>query len=287
MQHKDLISATLKVLNKLKHHEKAFFWIHFSDLHAPYISNNYVLESLFEGYSELGILPEKLARLLAIRLKKIHNIIAHQIAILIRTLIEEVSTISSRYLIIITADHGEELYDHKAFGHDGKRVNNVNIRHMYNELLHVPLIVIGSEISHYEDYKTLVHHVDIAPTFIAVSNIESKMPCLGKALTEIIECRGAERSYVISEAKAIRIANSFLEYGETYALIKDDFKYIWHPVLGDELYDLHKDPHEKHNLSSERPDLLYIFKESLMRYKKMINRVELIYKIRRARELLH
>ena len=65
-----------------------------------------------------------------------------------------------RSLLIITADHGEEIYDHGGWGH----------RHqLHDELPHVPLVIRwpGGEQADTR-VTTLVSLVDLAPTILNV-----------------------------------------------------------------------------------------------------------------------
>ena len=61
-------------------------------------------------------------------------------------------------IIIITADHGEEFYDHRDFQH-GKT--------LYDESTHIPLIIIAPGIAH-EVISKQANQIDIMPTILAL-----------------------------------------------------------------------------------------------------------------------
>ncbi len=63
-----------------------------------------------------------------------------------------------RTLVIVTSDHGEELWDHRKFFHG---------QSLYDELLHVPLLVRFPEVGHGRVVESIVSTVDIAPTVAA------------------------------------------------------------------------------------------------------------------------
>ena len=63
-------------------------------------------------------------------------------------------------LIVLTSDHGEAFYDHGAWGH---------AKTLYEELIHVPLIVKWPGNSPKGDVETLVTLVDLFPTLLEAS----------------------------------------------------------------------------------------------------------------------
>jgi len=65
-------------------------------------------------------------------------------------------------LTIITADHGEEFLDHGHFGHRPK---------LYDELIHVPLVIKGPGIPQGKRVDKIVQHLDIAPTILDLLDI--------------------------------------------------------------------------------------------------------------------
>jgi arylsulfatase A-like enzyme len=66
-------------------------------------------------------------------------------------------------LVVITADHGEEFYDHGSFGHG---------RTLFEEVLRVPLIVRTPRQKRGRVIERLVSSVDVAPTLLDVIGLE-------------------------------------------------------------------------------------------------------------------
>src|SRR5690606_37936808 len=62
-------------------------------------------------------------------------------------------------IVIITADHGELFHEHGFVNHAG---------YMYEEVMHVPLLLYGLEPESHGEVDRLVGHVDIAPTIADV-----------------------------------------------------------------------------------------------------------------------
>jgi len=65
-------------------------------------------------------------------------------------------------IVVVTADHGEEFQEHGARGH-GKT--------LFDETIHVPLIVLGSDRPHPGVVEHLVSSVDIAPTILELAGV--------------------------------------------------------------------------------------------------------------------
>jgi len=131
-------------------------------------------------------------------------------------------------VIIITADHGEEFFEHGNFDHSHS---------VYNELAHIPLIVHlpGGPTGR---LKTVVRSIDIAPTILDVANVgydESEFQ--GRTLLSVI--RGEETT------DRDALTESCFEYEERKALVSDGYKLIWRPLTDRfVLFDLKRDPKE-------------------------------------------
>jgi arylsulfatase A-like enzyme len=84
-----------------------------------------------------------------------------------------------RTVIIVTADHGEEFYEHEGWGH-GKS--------LFNEVIRVPLIVryppafpSGAVIAH------TAQHVDLMPTILDLCNVPMSGAVEGYSLASLIQ----------------------------------------------------------------------------------------------------
>lgn len=69
-------------------------------------------------------------------------------------------------VIILTSDHGEEFYDHSGWGHG---------RSLYNELIHVPLIVSSPKLvpgGRVVDER--IRHIDVTPTLLSAAGMDDR-----------------------------------------------------------------------------------------------------------------
>ena len=141
-------------------------------------------------------------------------------------------------LIILTADHGEEFWEHNSFEHGHS---------LYQEVLLVPLLIRfpGGENAGLV-VKEYVSLVDIAPSILAYLGIETSFPANGRSF---ISMPGAViRPFprpVISELNRIG--------PPLQCIIKEPYKLILNTQSGKiEIYNLEKDPGEKENLFGKK-----------------------------------
>ncbi len=267
----DYVNDVVINLLKKKRSIPFFLWLHYMDVHAPYYSG---LEKR---------LSSKKARDFYLRLKFLFNVnkavgrmrvedelILETIKLVYRRAIEYVDEhiealynfISEHYpntLFIITSDHGESFMEHDFFFHEPF--------HLYDELVRVPLIIHlpnGSGVT----VRNSVSLVNIPKTLADICNLKTAFPGRNLISTnEKIEVKPSMdyRSHLnnITEAlyacKAphirLGIFNNKKRIEGFYPIISyrtARYKYIINLKTGiEELYDLEKDPKEKHNLISE------------------------------------
>jgi arylsulfatase A-like enzyme len=153
-------------------------------------------------------------------------------------------------LVVVTADHGEGIYEHGDFFDHGMTVYDSNIR--------IPLIVAGPRI---EGGGRVVggpaSNVDLAPTLLDYAGLDVPEDFEGRSfaavLTGVGEIPGPDRD-LFAEATKPRQA----EAGQAWpnrlkdrCVIRGRLKLIRRPLLGDgaELYDLVADPGEIRDLA--------------------------------------
>ena len=168
-------------------------------------------------------------------------------------------------LIALTADHGESLTEHGIyFGHHG----------LYDELIHVPLILYYPAEIPARRIEATVQHIDLMQTILDLARIEYDHESLdGRSLLPLLKSdnRNEFRDFVyVEEAKCQR----------EFAIRTADFKYIFAPSKQDamcsycgkihggieELYDLRLDPGELRNIADEQPEIRVKLKEMLERH---------------------
>ena len=190
--------------------------------------------------------------------------------------------------VVITADHGEEFLEHNYVEHGWT---------LYNESLHIPLILWAPGIIPAKRFKTLVSTVDMLPMILELMEISQQVGEFDGTPLFTYKKRG----FYLTPPSKPYIAELLLNNRNLIrAVIKDDWKYIsalqwleprerpkaindfnnssesninkkspvdiWGPVTWEELYNLSTDPKEKHNL----PDMekRNEFKKIIDKYKK-------------------
>ncbi|MCX5792222.1 MAG: sulfatase [Elusimicrobia bacterium] len=131
-------------------------------------------------------------------------------------------------VVVITADHGEGLFDHDYFFHDFN---------VYDDTLRVPLVIKVPGAAHSKVSKQ-VRLIDLMPTLLDLAGIPPNAAAQGESLKPLLNgdgpAPGGGRAF--SESS---VGDKVLRSGR--------WKLIRTP-LRTELYDLKKDPGEKHDL---------------------------------------
>ena len=251
---------------------RVFLWVHYMDVHFPFAPPDEYLsgtgfsnrrEAFFYNY-RLDF--EKPNPRVVKRLRKLYEASARYVVDNIAYLLEELYGYGflDNSLIIITSDHGEAFLEHEKFGHA------YDI--LYNEVLRVPLIIGGTIVdSNRSSYNRPIQLMDLAPTIVDLIHAKRSPVFRGKSLAKLLygEIDELEPYPIFSESAVPDLIN--LKY--------DTSRYIISVILGKwklildkihshipkfELYDLEKDPDERHNLFEERKNIA----ESL---RKLIN----------------
>jgi arylsulfatase A-like enzyme len=180
------------------------------------------------------------------RLEKLHNGEIAYADFHIGRLFKEIEFrgLDKNTVFIITSDHGEEFLEHGGFEHGHT---------LYDELLHVPLIVYdpdvcGEEANSLGKVNTTVRLIDIAPTICELAGIESDPSFTGRSLVPLM------KGVIESDRLVISQGNMWGAFGAK-AFRKDNLKIIRQssdPQI--QLFDVIKDPEEKQNLAEKMPE---------------------------------
>ncbi len=142
-------------------------------------------------------------------------------------------------LIVLLSDHGEGLGDH------GEQEHGL---FLYRETIRVPLIVkLPRPKSAGRRIATPVQHCDIVPTILDLLTLAPQTGLRGRALRPLFTGATIPEAGLYAEALYSRY---HFGWSELYALT--DARYAFIQAPRDELYDLHEDPGERHNLAAER-----------------------------------
>jgi len=138
-------------------------------------------------------------------------------------------------LVVLTADHGEEIFDHGSFEHGHSA---------YQELLHVPLMMWGAGIEPGR-IPTPVSHVDLFPTLLDAAGLALPEDRPGVSLLELLKLEDD----TLSPDRPI-LADRTLHGRRHRVLIRWPWKAI--DIEGRSaamLFDLESDPLEERDLS--------------------------------------
>jgi len=141
-------------------------------------------------------------------------------------------------LVVLTSDHGEELFEHGGFEHGHA---------MWQELLSVPLIVWGPKVMPGRD-AGLVSLIDIAPTLLEAVGDDA-----GQALPGISLWSNLTRELPLPARPLYAEASLYGPRHRSIVDWPDKLILVVEPGLK-MLFDLSADPGERKDLAAERPE---------------------------------
>lgn len=267
-----------------------FLWVHYIDPHAPFQADPSTLEvgSLIDEISKSPKLQED-GTVVGKHFGAAHKVRSGEIWLGTRDreLIEEYYDTAVAYLdtqleplfselrkrresrptiVALTADHGEEFWDHGNFehGHD-----------YYHEITHIPLIFWGSEKIPVGSRITKVAGlVDVAPTLLRladlVPSIEPTTLDEGRSLIndwQPVEEEAPDSTQTLEssfETSPPRFSEGNL-YGLPAVMVEDgQWRFILRANKTEELYDTLEDPTERNNLAMIYPEIAAKYHDLLM-----------------------
>ncbi len=266
----------------VKKRKKPFFiWIHYMDLHTPYFSYRNLAQNELLSYSEFvsGQLPgrlaeysEKVLKIFVIfkkfakkNLKETTKLydqsikyIDQQIGNLIEFLKKE--NIYQNSIICLSADHGEEFWEHGGSSHSPK---------LYNELLHVPLLfkIPGGNPKVLENKVSLI---DLSPTICDLVGVKKDSSFKGKNL------------FIPSNSPIFhQTARGIEKFNNSKVACQlNNWKYIFNrDTQTEELYNLSQDSKEQKNLSQPELKILSRMRKIIKKFEKENPPFSLVEKI--------
>jgi len=238
-----------KAISWLKSSSKKFFlWIHYMDVHWPYIPpSNFrsiffsrpinLLQSLMANRNAKWD-GDRLSRYQKQRLVSLYDGSIRYLDSQIGLLMNQIGDKLSNTAIIITSDHGDEFWDHGNFGH---RVS------LYDEIIRVPLIISIPENKRIS-LREQVSHLDLAPTIVDLLGLNPVESFHGHSLLSSKGYEYKEKSGIISVALDVQTGIRKLSYRtECRKYIRTENIDDRALVLKRELYDLLSDPQELRN----------------------------------------
>jgi arylsulfatase A-like enzyme len=148
--------------------------------------------------------------------------------------------LTEQTLIVVTADHGEELYDHGRTGHGYA---------LFDEQLLVPLIIRFPGGTPRREIGRQVRTMDLFPTLLDALGIDAPPGIDGVSLMPLV--RGEPGPSELDWA----IAEYLLSSPQERALRTQAAKLVVTPATGaTQLFDLETDPGERKDVAAARPD---------------------------------
>jgi arylsulfatase A-like enzyme len=231
-----------------KNRDKDFFlWVHYYDPHIPYspprqyISKDAVPDA-YIGYELKSAGPIRdghFAPSASQRkwIKELYNAEVRYVDDNLGRLLDRMKELNlyNNSLVILTSDHGEEFWDHDGFEHGHT---------LYNELLHVPLIVKLPGAHSKKTVEEKVTTQSLMATVIGLTGIKNKNEDItAESLVPLL--KDDPNSFIDRPL----ISSGLLYYENREGVIFDGMKYIENLVTGTgELYNLNYDPGEQNPL---------------------------------------
>lgn len=264
-----------------------FAWIHYMDAHEPYVPYNPNLLIAFK-YRQIQSKLWKDEQLSADEIKWVFSwykdsIIYADLAIgSLLSKLEEMNVTFENTYFILTSDHGQEFFEHGIFGHG---------LHLYEELVHVPLIITGPEIKPCT-ISQQVSLIDLPVTILGLLGLQEDIPesYLGRDLSSslkeskpriaeypVISEEGVKkrRSAVDEKSRIIRLDLKYRKIAYRF----NNWKYIYNERDTDELYNLKKDPKETKNLIETEKELAKEFLKRIRQHIKMEEQTKFMQKV--------
>jgi len=259
--------------------KKIFLWIHYMDLHYPYSAHSFFINAI--NYFKFFFNPRK--RFFNLKDKsqifeKLYEFalmyMDWHIGELIKKL-EELGIYLDENILILTSDHGEEFGEHGEFGHGVK---------LYDELLHVPLIIIGQGIEKCKTIESQVELMNIPPTICDCVKIKKPKTYLGRNFFNPVS-NGKDNEGIISEYFS-KDESGFSYRTESWKFILT----IKNGIVSRELYDLTETNREMMDIYETHKDIATIGEKRILRHIEMEcairKKYSLIQKIKEVKKRL-
>jgi len=169
-------------------------------------------------------------------------------------------------LYVVTSGHGEEFFEHGAVGHGTQ---------LYDEIVRVPLLIRGTEVSETGKHTLSVGLLDVAPTILEMAGVRAPAGMQGRSFARLLEDGKAvlEAPRFTEARRPVRLTGSgkLVLWGPPAFSVRDGTrKVIWNSGSDDsvEAYDLAGDPREQRSLvqKGQGPDWAMRMAASLRNY---------------------
>jgi len=257
---RSVTQEAITALNQYKN-DSFFLWVHYIDPHDPYSPPRHLIRHKLRNYDgryrfssgpatemRKGVMlkPEERRHVKDLYLGDVVYS-DRQVGLLFKA-IKDLG-LDENTIVVLISDHGEEFWEHDGITHGHT---------LYNEVMHVPFIISWPEQIPAGVVDQQIALLDLKPTLLSLCGIDAQDVQQGIDLSTII----ADRDTILPERNFF--AEGLVYFEEKKGIFDGTFKYIVSEVSKRrELYDLGRDPQERHNLLLENPDLGDPYKQKL------------------------
>jgi arylsulfatase A-like enzyme len=230
-----------------------FLYLHYVEPHSPYSPPVAMLDRVLAGrprpnpgIAGARTLFDRGAPMNATELRDLEDVYDAEVLSFDAALRETFAALEARHvlddaIVVVTADHGDEFHDHGQVGHG---------QSLYNELIHVPLIVRYPHQSGSVRVEDTVSLVDVAPTLLDTAGIELPAAFEGNSL-RTSWFGSSRRATALSELISSKTATRLTPHER--AIVLGERKLIVGVGEEREEYDLARDPAETKRLEEPTP----------------------------------
>jgi arylsulfatase A-like enzyme len=241
-----------------------FLFLHYYDIHSDY-SSLPQFESQFlrpyEGVAD-GTTTQllnfrnglvKLTKVDAEHLIDLYDASIKQMDFMLAQLFKylEKQKLADNTVVIVTSDHGEELFDHGGVLHSQTQ---------YEELVHIPLIIRGPGIPQSKRIKQIVSLVDFMPTILSLAGVDAPASLDGTNLCPLWQDSNARlpQRHLFAEASKTTIPEKIVLWHDIKRAVRHPRYKLHYDKLTKkaELYDLQDDPLETNDVASNHTVLV-------------------------------
>lgn len=265
--------------------DKFFIWYHDKSIHLPYRPtypyNKFLSQDLEEKNSNmssglLAVMNKGVVKKGTVKFEKddkqkvleLYDAIVRRLDDRISSLITKLEELKllNNTLVIITADHGEELLDHGFVGHASTSLS----AKLYDEVIRIPLIFLLPGHLSPQTINNQVQQIDIFPTILDILNITIPSSLQGRSLMPLMRKQKQDwPEYALSRS----ISGGYQTPEEMkdiflISLRTSEWKLICKKNKEDreyELYNLKDDPKEIKDIIGDYPNIFSNLKSVMER----------------------